>query len=386
MQNLNDNGEDNPTNEFIKLLIEITNSSVPDNPFIKYKDNIDSSILLNPSFRTNLYSSLQQLINFYNENNYYEEKYMMVLINLIFGVSPQSSTSSQKKRNPISKNIIASNDLSNPYYKDQNDKIMELSVILIHTILNIQKFFENNDETEDLEEVENLFDSEIKEYFLRHFCLFSESLHKLIDVLYYELEPETTEYRDYVLFIQVLVENKNNFRPLIISKFNRQLDQYNNEEIDLLSLREEIDFSNELNILDTTQKLKALSYITKQKMYNSSMVIYDDIKHVNRHFLSSKCKITKEKFENIYCLKGYKEAMEKKKNNKFKNKEEMKEMLQEEIQNVKNDLNTLNKKYSKDMKLIKIAWHQTQKHFSTNYKMVTDKLTRLELLLEKIDI
>ena len=386
MQNLNDNGEDNPTNEFIKLLIEITNSSVPDNPFIKYKDNIDSSILLNPSFRTNLYSSLQQLINFYNENNYYEEKYMMVLINLIFGVSPQSSTSSQKKRNPISKNIIASNDLSNPYYKDQNDKIMELSVILIHTILNIQKFFENNDETEDLEEVENLFDSEIKEYFLRHFCLFSESLHKLIDVLYYELEPETTEYRDYVLFIQVLVENKNNFRPLIISKFNRQLDQYNNEEIDLLSLREEIDFSNELNILDTTQKLKALSYITKQKMYNSSMVIYDDIKHVNRHFLSSKCKITKEKFENIYCLKGYKEAMEKKKNNKFKNKEEMKEMLQEEIQNVKNDLNTLNKKYSKDMGLIKIAWHQTQKHFSTNYKMVTDKLTRLELLLEKIDI
>ena len=341
MQNLNDNGEDNPTNEFIKLLIEITNSSVPDNPFIKYKDNIDSSILLNPSFRTNLYSSLQQLINFYNENNYYEEKYMMVLINLIFGVSPQSSTSSQKKRNPISKNIIASNDLSNPYYKDQNDKIMELSVILIHTILNIQKFFENNDETEDLEEVENLFDSEIKEYFLRHFCLFSESLHKLIDVLYYELEPETTEYRDYVLFIQVLVENKNNFRPLIISKFNRQLDQYNNEEIDLLSLREEIDFSNELNILDTTQKLKALSYITKQKMYNSSMVIYDDIKHVNRHFLSSKCKITKEKFENIYCLKGYKEAMEKKKNNKFKNKEEMKEMLQEEIQNVKNDLNSL---------------------------------------------
>ena len=386
MQNLNDNGEDNPTNEFIKLLIEITNSSVPDNPFIKYKDNIDSSILLNPSFRTNLYSSLQQLINFYNENNYYEEKYMMVLINLIFGVSPQSSTSSQKKRNPISKNIIASNDLSNPYYKDQNDKIMELSVILIHTILNIQKFFENNDETEDLEEVENLFDSEIKEYFLRHFCLFSESLHKLIDVLYYELEPETTEYRDYVLFIQVLVENKNNFRPLIISKFNRQLDQYNNEEIDLLSLREEIDFSNELNILDTTQKLKALSYITKQKMYNSSMVIYDDIKHVNRHFLSSKCKITKEKFENIYCLKDYKEAMEKKKNNKFKNKEEMKEMLQEEIQNVKNDLNTLNKKYSKDMGLIKIAWHQTQKHFSTNYKMVTDKLTRLELLLEKIDI
>ena len=38
------------------------------------------------------------------------------------------------------------------------------------------------------------------------------------------------------------------------------------------------------------------------------------------------------------------------------------------------------------MKLIKIAWHQAQKHFSTNYKMVTDKLTRLELLLEKINI
>ena len=70
---------------------------------------------------------------------------------------------------------------------------------------------------------------------------------------------------------------------------------------------------------------------------------------------------------------------------KLSNNEEIKESLKEEIQKIKNDINTLNMHYIKDMNLIKLAVAQTQNHYNTTHKQLNDKITHLELQIEKIN-
>ena len=82
-----------------------------------------------------------------------------------------------------------------------------------------------------------------------------------------------TETREYSMFMKILLQNKINFRPLILSKIIRSLNQFNNEELLLFSLTEdEIDLSNEYDILKLNQRLKGLDYINNQKFYNNSIV------------------------------------------------------------------------------------------------------------------
>ena len=84
----------------------------------------------------------------------------------------------------------------------------------------------------------------------------------------------------------------------------------------------------------------------------------------------------------MYIFRYLKENLQKK---KLSNNEEIKESLKEEIQKIKNDINTLNMHYIKDMNLIKLAVAQTQNHYNTTHKQLNDKITHLELQIEKIN-
>ena len=383
--------EEAPYKEFIKLLIDITTFDNEDNPLCKYSNISSNDPLSEPNFRNDLHKMLQRASNIYSANEFYEAKYIITLNALIFGVSQGSivSSSSCIKKRKQNENNITNVQLNNEsfvaYYKDQNEKIIELSLIILHTIQNIQSIYDAESIEDIREEIESLFESEIKEYFLKHFCLFSESVHKLMEMLYDVMELESTDSREYVLMMEIVIENKDNYDMIVISKFDKLIERLrcnDSNEINLLSLNEKIDFSNEFEIHKTTQRLKAFNYLKQQKMKNSSLIEYDNIKYINIHFLYKKYQVTVEQYEKIYNIKEYKENLQKK---KLSNNEEIKESLKEENQKIKNDINTLNMHYIKDMNLIKLAVAQTQNHYNTTHKQLNDKITHLELQIEKIN-
>ena len=366
------------------------------------ENNLSSNLLLSkytsfpsislfdiPEFKTDLLSHLQQLLTFYNENNYPEEKYIMLLIHLIFGtnLSPHSSSLPKKRSHPSQSSptslytMFPESQCFTLYYKDQSTNLLELSLIILHTIIKIEQFITEMDNNASLssesDEIENYFESEINDYFLKHFCLYKESLHKLIDILYFDLEYDVTNNTssNYILFIKVLTENKSNFRSLIIAKFIRVLEQFNVSEIDLLCLRNEINFSNEFDIINTYQRLKSLNYINKQKIMNSYVVNYEDVKYVNKRFLNAKSKITFEHYENIYNMNEY---------NKYALNKKNEESVKEEICKIKKDVINVKNCFNKDMLKVKEMVTQMQNNFVINMKCLNDNLISLELELEKM--
>ena len=188
------------------------------------------------------------------------------------------------------------------------------------------------------------------------------------------------------MFIKILLENKLNFRPLILSKIIRTLNQFNNEELLLFSLTEDnIDLSNEYDILKLNQKLKGLDYINKQKFYNNSIVYYDDIKYVNKNFLTSNYKISQKKFDSIYNIPNYKELFEKNEKEKL-DKMTNKEKIKIEIEKIKNSISQTTFQYKKDINSITEQLNFTQKRFNVNIKKLNENLLNLELKIEKMDI
>ena len=382
--------------EFITTLNHLSTENNLSSTLLLSKYSSSPSIVLFdiPEFKTDLLCHLQQLLTFYNENNYPEEKYIMLLIHLLFGtnLSPTSSSIAKKRSHPSqpSTSLYTMSPESHTftiYYKDQNTNLLELSMIILHTILKIEQFIteidtnnSNNINTSlssDSDEIENYFESEITDYFLKHFCLYKESLHKLIDILYFDLEYDITNNTssNYILFIKILTENKSNFRSLIIAKFIRVLEQFNVSEIDLLSLRNEINFSNEFDIINTYQRLKSLNYINKQKIMNSYVVNYDDVKYVNKRFLNNKNKITFEHYESIYNMSEYNKYIANKRNE---------ESVKEEIYKIKKDVTNVKNRFNKDMFKVKEMVTQMQNNFVMNMKCLNDNLISLELELEKM--
>ena len=179
---------------------------------------------------------------------------------------------------------------------------------------------------------------------------------------------------DYILFMKILCENKNNFRPLILSKFSRVLNNYNNEELELLSLLDEINFSNPYDLIKTNQRLKSLIYLTKQKGMNNSVLYYENVKYVNEHFLLAKYKISEKRFNSIYS----------KKEEKYE-KENIKESMRKQIENIKNDIIRINFDYQNDLNIIKNNIFQIQNKFNKNIKQLNANLINLNLALEKLD-
>ena len=357
------------------------------------KDLKFSTLIENPDFRCDLYETLKSLLIFYNEGDYYQEKYILLTLHLIFGVNPiekikNTSNISLKTQNIKNKNLQLINlDLN---YEEQYEKIEELLNIIFTTIVKIQEI-QQNEETDNEnfgenssnndEDIDYKFEGDIKEFFLKHYSLFFHCLHKMINTLYNQLEIGINDSRDYVLFMKILCENKINIRPLILSKFNRTLNNYNNEELQLLSLLEVIDFSNPYELIKTNQRLKALNYLNKQKAFNNSILFYDNIKYINQHFLSSKYKVSEKEFNNIYLKNGNLEDNNIKEGEGKKNKEK----LQKQIENIKNNIERMTYDYQNDLNLLKNHIFQIQNKFNNNIKQLNGNLVNLELELEKLD-
>ena len=384
----------------------------------KMKDNKFSTIIENADFRCDLYDTLKNLLIFYDEGEYYQEKYILLILHLIFGVNPneknKSNQKSLKSQNIKNKNLVITNIDDN--YVEQYEKIEELINIIFNTIIKIQEIqqkeikendndndndnnnkdnedeinnnninnineidLDNNSSNED--DIEYKFEGEIKEFFLKHYSLFFHCLHKLINTLYSLMEIGANDSRDYVLFIKILCENKTNFRPLILTKFNRTLNNYNNEELELLSLLDEINFTNPYDLIKTNQRLKSLVYIVKQKGFNNSILYYDNIKYVNEHFLSSKYKISEKRFNSIY-IKSYNDGGLSGKDEDGKNS---KIKIQKQIENIKCDIERLTFDYQNDLNMIKNQIFQLQNKFNNNIKQLNSNLINLNLELEKLD-
>ena len=352
------------------------------------KDNKFSIILENSDFRCDLYETLKKLLIFYDEGEYYQEKYILLLLHLIFGVNPieknkvmKNNITDKKTKNS---NLIISNLDNN--YLEQNERMEELITIILDIIKKIQELqnsnntkeqqntIDENNSDDNEEDIEYKFESEIKEFFFRHYSLFFYSLHKLINTLYSQMEIGSNDTPDYVLFMKILCENKNNFRPLILSKFSRILNNYNNEELELLSLLDEINFSNPYDLIKTNQRLKSLIYLTKQKGLNNSVLYYENVKYVNEHFLLAKYKISEKRFNNIYSRKEEKYE-----------KENIKENMIKQIENIKNDIIRINFDYQNDLNVIKNNIFQIQNKFNKNIKQLKANLINLNLELEKLD-
>ena len=341
------------------------------------KDNKFSTILENSDFRCDLYETLKKLLIFYDEGEYYQEKYILLLLHLIFGVNPiekdkaiQKNIKDQKAKN---KNLIISNLEDN--YIEQNERMEELITIILDIIKKIQEknSVEDNPENEE-EDIEYKFESDIKEFFFRHYSLFFYSLHKLINTLYSQMELGSNNSPDYILFIKILCENKNNYRPLILSKFSRILNNYNNEELELLSLLEEINFGNPYDLIKTNQRLKSLIYLTKQKGINNSILYYENVKYVNEHFLLAKYKISEKRFNSIYSKKEENEE-----------KENTKEKMMKQIESIKNNIIRMNFDYQNDLNIIKNNIFQIQNKFNKNIQQLNANLINLNLEIEKLD-
>ena len=352
------------------------------------KDNKFSTILENSDFRCDLYETLKKLLIFYDEGEYYQEKYILLLLHLIFGVNPieknkviKNNITDKKAKNL---NLIISNLDEN--YSEQNERMEELITIILAIIKKIQEIqnvnnikeeqntLDENNSNDNEEDIEYKFQSEIKEFFFRHYSLFFYSLHKLINTLYSQMEIGSNNSSDYILFMKILCENKNNFRPLILSKFSRILNNYNNEELELLSLLEEINFGNPYDLIKTNQRLKSLIYLTKQKGMNNSILYYENVKYVNEHFLLAKYKISEKRFNNIYSKKE--EKCEK---------ENIKETMIKQIENIKNNIIRINFDYHNDLNIIKNNIFQIQNKFDKNIKQLNANLINLNLALEKLD-
>ena len=188
------------------------------------------------------------------------------------------------------------------------------------------------------------------------------------------------------MFMKILLQNKINFRPLILSKIIRSLNQFNNEELLLFSLTEdEIDLSNEYDILKLNQRLKGLDYINNQKFYNNSIVTYEDIKYVNKNYLASNYKISEKYFNSIYNIPNFKELIEKNEKEKLE-KMTNKEIIKTEIEKIKNSITQSTNQYHKDIASIKELLTLTQNKFNSNIKTLNDNLLNLELKIEKMDI
>ena len=352
------------------------------------KDNKFSTILENSDFRCDLYETLKKLLIFYDEGEYYQEKYILLLLHLIFGVNPieknkviKNNITNKKAKNL---NLIISNLDEN--YFEQNERMEELITIILAIIKKIQEIqtvdgvkeeqntLDENNSNDNEEDIEYKFQSEIKEFFFRHYSLFFYSLHKLINTLYSQMEIGSNNSSDYILFMKILCENKNNFRPLILSKFSRILNNYNNEELELLSLLEEINFGNPYDLIKTNQRLKSLIYLTKQKGMNNSILYYENVKYVNEHFLLAKYKISEKRFNNIYSKKEEKNE-----------KENIKETMIKQIENIKNNIIRINFDYHNDLNIIKNNIFQIQNKFDKNIKQLNANLINLNLALEKLD-
>ena len=352
------------------------------------KDNKFSTILENSDFRCDLYETLKKLLIFYDEGEYYQEKYILLLLHLIFGVNPIEKNKAIKNNITDKKaknlNLIISNLDEN--YFEQNERMEELITIILAIIKKIQEIqtvnnikeeqntLDENNSNDNEEDIEYKFQSEIKEFFFRHYSLFFYSLHKLINTLYSQMEIGSNNSSDYILFMKILCENKNNFRPLILSKFSRILNNYNNEELELLSLLEEINFGNPYDLIKTNQRLKSLIYLTKQKGMNNSILYYENVKYVNEHFLLAKYKISEKRFNNIYSKKEEKNE-----------KENIKETMIKQIENIKNNIIRINFDYHNDLNIIKNNIFQIQNKFDKNIKQLNANLINLNLALEKLD-
>jgi len=347
------------------------------------KDSKFSTILENSDFRCDLYETLKKLLIYYDEGEFYQEKYILLVLHLIFGVNPieKNKVIKKKEQNIKNKNLIISNLEDN--YIEQNEKMEELLSIIFNIIKKIQEIQNNNNikeqneldnNSENEEDIEYKFESDIKEFFFRHYSLFFHSLHKLINTLYSQMEIGSNNTNDYILFIKILCENNINFRPLILSKFSRILNNYNNEELELLSLFDEINFGNPYDLIKTNQRLKSLIYLTKQKGINNSILYYENVKYVNEHFLLAKYKISEKKFNNIYCKKEDKEE-----------KENIKEKMIKQIENIKNSIVRMNFEYQNELNMIKNHVFQIQNNFNKNIKQLNSNLVNLNLELEKLD-
>ena len=341
------------------------------------KDTKYSIIIENSEFRRDLYETLKKLLIFYDEGEYYQEKYILLVLHLIFGVNPieknKVSQKNIKNQNIKNKNLIITNLEEN--YIEQNEKIEELLSIILNIIKEIQlnNMKDQNEIDNNEEDIEYKFESDIKEFFFRHYSLFFHSLHKLIKILYSQMEIGYNNAPDYILFIKILCENNTNFRPLILSKFSRILNNYNNEELELLSLFDEINFGNPYDLIKLNQRLKALIYLTKQKGINNSILYYENIKYVNEHFLLAKYKISEKKFNEIYCKKEEKEE-----------KENVKEKMMKQIENIKNEIERINFDYQNELNMMKNHIFQIQNKFNKNIKQLNSNLINLNLELEKL--
>ena len=399
--------ENNDFKESMKILVDLCNR-------YKIKNNFDSSlnkyliinlnqnnekqnilneniILTISTFRSDLYELLQQLLIFFNEEECAEEKYIMLLIHLIFGINPTNyDQSKEKNKKKKFENIKINQEKLDNLYNNQNEYINELIIIIIQTISNMYNYTYNNISNENNnsseEDFDYIFECEIKNFFLKHFSLFSQSVNKLIKTLYSQLEIGMTETREYSMFMKILLQNKINFRPLILSKIIRSLNQFNNEELLLFSLTEdEIDLSNEYDILKLNQRLKGLDYINNQKFYNNSIVTYEDIKYVNKNYLASNYKISEKYFNSIYNIPNFKELIEKNEKEKLE-KMTNKEIIKTEIEKIKNSITQSTNQYQKDITSIKEQLTLTQNKFNSNIKKLNDNLLNLELKIEKMDI
>ena len=356
------------------------------------KDQKFSTLLENKEFRCDLYETLKNLLIFYDEGEYYQEKYILLLLHLIFGVNPVEKkgisqnniiTNNKSTKN---KNLIISKLDEN--YIEQNDKIEELISIIFNIIKKIQLQYikneeneniindnENKDNIDDVDDIdiEYIFESDVKEYFFRHYSLFFHSLHKIINTLYSQMEINLNNSSDYVLFIKILCENKNNFRPLILSKLSRILNNYNNQEIELLSLFEEINLGDPYDLIKTNQRLKSLIYLNKQRGVNNNLILYENVKYINEHFLLAKYKISEKKFNSIY--------LKKEKNDENEN---IKNKMRKQIENIKNNIDRINYEYNNEINIIKNHIFQVQNKFNNNIKQLNTNLLNLNLELEKL--
>ncbi len=356
------------------------------------KDQKFSTLLENKEFRCDLYETFKNLLIFYDEGEYYQEKYILLLLHLIFGVNPVEKkgisqnniiTNNKSTKN---KNLIISKLDEN--YIEQNDKIEELISIIFNIIKKIQLQYikneeneniindnENKDNIDDVDDIdiEYIFESDVKEFFFRHYSLFFHSLHKIINTLYSQMEINLNNSSDYVLFIKILCENKNNFRPLILSKLSRILNNYNNQEIELLSLFEEINLGDPYDLIKTNQRLKSLIYLNKQRGVNNNLILYENVKYINEHFLLAKYKISEKKFNSIY--------LKKEKNDENEN---IKNKMRKQIENIKNNIYRINYEYNNEINIIKNHIFQVQNKFNNNIKQLNTNLLNLNLELEKL--
>ena len=150
MKKLNNNSNDDDLIEFKKNIIKLNelldeynlietkiifknneNNEIYNNE----KDNVfelSNSLLNNPSFLNLLHNILYKLYIFYNENNFIEEKYMMLIMNLFFGIINESYHNSKNLRNNKKNLFKFSFDIS---------KLQESNLIYLFNICVLLLFF-----------------------------------------------------------------------------------------------------------------------------------------------------------------------------------------------------------------------------------------------------